>query len=235
MRLLTAIVLSVAALGALAAPRSPATGKGNVTPCSVRGTVAQLEVRCPSATLPQLLTALRGATGLRADYAEEIATARVSVVLRRSTLTHALEAALAGFNFAVWRDEQSPYATHVSVLGMRHGTDREQLALDYTPTTYAETIAAAGAAAPVAPPQRTAETNERVPSSGGVIPAAASGLAEPAPSQRSPAAVPRASAEPLQAARPSAILLAPPATGRTPLMPQRADGAVLRPVSGNGQ
>jgi hypothetical protein len=235
LHLLIAAVLSLAALGAVAAPRHAATSKGSGTPCVVRGTPAQLDVHCPSATLSQLLAAIRQATGLKGDYPDQVASARVSVVLPRSTLTQVLETALAEFNFAVWRDEHSPYATHVSILGMRRATDRQEPAGDDPLGTRSEIVAGETPAPPVARAPRTVKPGEQAQTSGGVIPAAASRPNDQVQSRYRLDPALRSSADPLEAVRPSAFLLSPPATGRTPLMPQRADGAILRPVPGNGQ
>lgn len=234
-RVLFAAALSLAAVGVAAAPGHAATAKGGATPCLVRGTPAQLDIHCQSATLSQLLGAIRQATGLRADYPDQLASARVSTVLRRATLAHALESALAAFNFAVWRDEQQPAATHVSVLGMRGPTDPQEAAADRASVIGTETVAAATAGAPAATRRSTVKRNEDVQTPGGLIPAASPRGNDQAPPQHRPELAPRSSDQPLEAVRPSAFLLAPPATGSTPLVPQRADGPILSPVLGNGQ
>jgi hypothetical protein len=87
--------------------------------CKAQGTVAKLEVHCPTATVTQLLTALREATGLRSHYAQELATARVSVTYWRGSVLELLEGALSAFNFVLWTDEGTPAVTSVSIIGMR--------------------------------------------------------------------------------------------------------------------
>jgi hypothetical protein len=116
---LVCIAVSFGSLTAAASPTAAAQRAVAAVVCTAHTTAAGLEVHCPSATMAELLSVLQQATGLRSEYPQELAPARVSVTLQRPSLVEVLESALSAFNFAVWMDQSSPSVTWVKILDMR--------------------------------------------------------------------------------------------------------------------
>jgi hypothetical protein len=87
--------------------------------CTARSTAAGLQVRCPNATIAELLGALRKATGLRSEYPSELATAPVSVSVKGASLQQVVGAALAAYNIALWKDPSAPNVTWLRIVGQR--------------------------------------------------------------------------------------------------------------------
>jgi hypothetical protein len=119
-RVVVSIAMAVASITAAPAPAVAAKRTGDAAVCKAQGSAARLDVRCPSATVAELLAALRQATGLRSEYPPDLARARVSITLRRASLVEVLEHALSAFNFAVWTDQQgTPSVTWVKIVDAR--------------------------------------------------------------------------------------------------------------------
>jgi hypothetical protein len=127
---------------------SPATTKDRLgeASCVVQKGAKGLDVRCPNASVAQLLSAFKKATGLRSEYPDQLASARVSVMLRRVQLHDALRNAFAAFNIAIWEDQSSPSVTWLKLVGVRTTVvDSTQEARTYEtpPTTDPQAVAAA--------------------------------------------------------------------------------------------
>ena len=119
-RVVVGIAMAVASITAAPAPAVAAKRTGDAAVCKAQGSSVRLDVRCPSATVAELLAALQQATGLRSEYPPELARARVSITLRRASLVEVLEHALSAFNFAVWTDHQgAPSVTWVKIVDAR--------------------------------------------------------------------------------------------------------------------
>jgi hypothetical protein len=118
-RLVAGMVVSLASMLAVAAPTAAAKQAGGAVVCKAQSTAAGLEVRCPTATVAELLAALQRATGLRSEYPKELGQGHVSVTRRHASLLEVLESALPAYNFAVWTDQQSPSVTWVRVVELR--------------------------------------------------------------------------------------------------------------------
>jgi hypothetical protein len=193
----------------------------------------QLDVHCPSTTLAHFLVAVRNATGLRGEYPPELASARVSITVKRATLAKALENALSGFNFAVWPDQQTRAGIFVSILGARHTDLPDGMgAVESAHSPDAGSASAPPRAAEDVRTARSAKRPEREQTFQGQIggqAATSAGSANDAPPRPAELA-PARSETVLEAALPNATLLTAPTAGRTPILPQRADGVVLRPV-----
>ncbi len=160
--LLVGIIVSLGSLTAAAAPTAAAQRAVGPVVCAAQSTAAGLDVHCPSATVAQLLSALQQATGLRSEYPQELAPARVSVTLRRSSLVEVLENALSAFNFAVWMDQSSPSVTWVKILDMRHSVEHTD-----QPRAHPQTSSPSAAVAPgltASEPVPSLTTSEAAPS-----------------------------------------------------------------------
>jgi hypothetical protein len=128
-RLVVGMAISLASMMAVAAPTAAAKQAGRAVVCTAQGTSAGLEVHCPTATVAELLAALQQATGLRSEYPQELARARVSVTLKRGSLLEVLERALPAFNFAVWTDDKgSSSVTWLRIVEMRRTVERAEQA-----------------------------------------------------------------------------------------------------------
>jgi len=102
------------------APTADAKQIGQTVACKARGTSARLEVRCPTATVAELLVALQQATGLRSEYPSDLARTRVSITTVRASLPEVLDRALSGFNYAIWTDGQgSSSVTWLKIVDVR--------------------------------------------------------------------------------------------------------------------
>ena len=99
---------------------------GRTDSCDVRSSVPALEVRCPTASVADLLAILHRSTGLRSEYPQELASTRVSVNLSRASLLQVLESAFSAFNFAVWIDQDAPSITWLRIVDLRGGLERPQ-------------------------------------------------------------------------------------------------------------
>lgn len=133
-RVAVGVVLGCASIAAAGAPTATVKQPGKSTACSVRGTTARLQVRCPNGTVAELLAALRQATGLRSEYPRELGAARASVVTARAApLQQVLGSALAAYNFATWKDPASPSVTWLRIVGLRHPTDGAEETVVYQP------------------------------------------------------------------------------------------------------
>jgi hypothetical protein len=105
---------------AAAAPTVAAQQARPAVVCKAQSAAAGLEVQCPTATVAEFLAALQKATGLRSEYPQELARARVSVTLKSGSLLDVLERALPAFNFAIWTDDKGPSSvTWVRIMEMR--------------------------------------------------------------------------------------------------------------------
>jgi len=119
-RVVVGIAVALASVTAAPAPAAAGKRAGDAAVCKAQGNSARLDVRCPTATVAELLAALQHATGLRSEYPPELARARVSITLRRASLVEVLEHALSAFNFAVWTDHQgTPSVTWVKIVDAR--------------------------------------------------------------------------------------------------------------------
>jgi hypothetical protein len=108
------LAVALAATPALAGKRTDASAR-----CTARSTAAVLQVRCPNATVAELLGALRKATGLRSEYPTELATAPVSVSVKGASLQQVVGAALSAYNIALWKDPSAPSVTWLRIVGQR--------------------------------------------------------------------------------------------------------------------
>jgi len=103
--------------------------------CKVSSSATNLlEVRCPAASVADLLNILEKSTGLRSEYPRELASARVSVNLPRASLLEVLESALSAFNFAVWIDQESPSAIWLRIVDLRGAIARPLRQVTYEQT-----------------------------------------------------------------------------------------------------
>jgi hypothetical protein len=116
---LVSVALLLGSVIAAAGPPEATQRAGAAGGCTARSTAAGLDVACPSATMAELVSVLQQATGLRSEYPKELALVPVSVMLRRASLLTVLENVLAGFNFAVWTDENSPSVMWLRILEAR--------------------------------------------------------------------------------------------------------------------
>jgi hypothetical protein len=146
-RMMVGIVLALVSIVAAAeAPRTGKAGTGEASSCVVRSGPKGLDVRCPNASVAQLLAAFKRATGLRSEYPDQLAATRVSVSLRRVQLHDALRSALTAFNIAIWEDQNSPSVTWVRLVGLRRPSDGVQQAR----TEEQPTVSSYPEAAPIA-------------------------------------------------------------------------------------
>lgn len=123
------IGLTLASIVAAAeAPHAGNARAGEASSCVVQSGSKGLDVRCPNASVAQLLAAFKRATGLRSEYPDQLAATRVSVTLRRVQLHDALRSALTAFNIAIWEDQNSPSVTWVRLVGLRRPSDGVQQA-----------------------------------------------------------------------------------------------------------
>jgi len=131
-------------LSLLATAAQPGAAKQEVkeSACIVQSGTKGLNVRCPSASVAQLLAAFRHATGLRSECPEQLAGERVSVTLRRVELHEALRSAFAAFNIAIWEDQSSPSVTWLRLVGLRRPSDGGQQARteQQPPISYPEAV-----------------------------------------------------------------------------------------------
>jgi hypothetical protein len=120
-----AVVFGIAALAPAVAEQRHDRRDGSAL-CSARGSVSDLEVDCPAATVATLLAALRAATGLQSEYPIELGAARVSVLRRSAPLFDVLDGALSGFNFAISMDAEAPYQARVHIVDVRGRAEATQ-------------------------------------------------------------------------------------------------------------
>lgn len=153
---LVCIVVSLGSITAVAAPTAAAQRAAGAVVCTAQRTAAGLDVHCPSATVAELLSVLQQATGLRSEYPQELAPARVSVTLRRRSLLEVLESALSAFNFAVWMDQSSPSVTWVTLLDLRGAVERPDQPRAYQQTSKRSPEAGPGSIASEVAPGSTA-------------------------------------------------------------------------------
>jgi hypothetical protein len=185
-RAVVGIAVALASMTTTAAgPTGAAERAGDAAVCKARGSPARLEVRCPATTVAEFLAALRQATGLRSEYPPEFARARVSITLRRASLSEVLEHALSGFNFAVWTDDQrSPSVTWLKIVDERRTVEHAERPPAHqeavpsadvvTPSAtapYASEVAPTSATLP--PPSEMAPASAAVPRSSAVAPSSA--------------------------------------------------------------
>jgi len=131
-------------------------GREGATLCRARGSVLRVDVDCPTATVAELLAALRAATGLQSEYPAELGSAVVSVLRRNAPLFDVLDGALSGFNFAVSTDPEAPSIQRVHILDIRGGRpDGAQTAppLGGRIHTVADGVTGPGASNPASNPQ----------------------------------------------------------------------------------
>lgn len=218
-RMTTSIIVSVASLATAATPTSAAKDVSNqAIVCKARGTAARLEMRCPTATVAELLDALRKATGLQSEYVPELATTRVSVPSWRGPLLELLESALSAFNFVIWTNEGAPSGIAVSIVGTRGAIDTKQHPgyLEHPPDATEEPQ----------PQERAMPPTEPAPT----LVAPPNGEARTAATPEKPASsdTPASTLEPPPA---TGTLLQPPTAGATPLEPTPVE---TRPTVGPG-
>ena len=185
---LVCIAVSLGSITAAAAPAAAAQRARATAVCTAQSTAAGLDVHCPSATVAELMSALQQATGLRSEYPQELAPARVSVTLRRPSLLAVLESALSAFNFAVWMDQNSPSVTWVKILERGRAVEHAELPQAYQQESNLPPEEAPAATATL-PPSRNeaqmAEARERFANSVTSTPEV-----EPIPVVTSPAIMP---------------------------------------------
>jgi hypothetical protein len=127
-RTLVGIIAALLPLVATAASPGVAKQGAGDAACIVQAGAKGLNVRCPNASVAQLLAAFRHATGLRSECPEQLAGERVSVTLRRVQLHDALRSAFSAFNIAIWEDQSSPSVTWLRLVGLRRPSDGVQQA-----------------------------------------------------------------------------------------------------------
>jgi len=115
-----AVVFASTAFASAPMEQQP-NGREGATLCRARGSVLRVDVDCPTATVAELLAALRAATGLQSEYPAELGSAVVSVLRRNAPLFDVLDGALSGFNFAVSTDPEAPDIVRVHILDIRGG------------------------------------------------------------------------------------------------------------------
>ena len=117
MRLFIGVIAFFASFLVLAEQAKSEGHRGRADSCRVHSSAASLEVRCPEASIADLLATLGTSVGLRSEYPLELASTRVSVNLTHASLLEVLESALSAFNFAVWIDQESPSTTWLRIAG----------------------------------------------------------------------------------------------------------------------
>jgi hypothetical protein len=118
-----AVAMAVALASATAMAVEPKRSAKTGTRCTAKHSAPVVEVSCPKGTLAELLATLHKATGLRAQYPQELSATPVSVRLRSRSLREAVQAALPGFNFALWEERGSPPVTKLMIVGIRGPVD----------------------------------------------------------------------------------------------------------------
>jgi hypothetical protein len=133
--------------------------------------------------MAELLAALQQATGLRSEYPPELARARVSITLRRASLSEVLDHALSAFNFAVWTDHQGARSvTWLKIVDMRRTVEyAEQPLAQQGAAMLSADVVSAGAPPPAevapssvaAPPPSEVAPTATAPRSSEAIPTSA--------------------------------------------------------------
>jgi hypothetical protein len=140
------LALAVTPIVAMTAPPVTASQRVKEPPCTVRSGSKGLSVNCPDTTVAKLLEVFRRTTGLRAEYPDQLASARISVTLRSVQLHDALRSAFAAFNIAIWEDQSSPSVTWLKLVGVRSGVNgvQEVRTYDKLPTGDPRAVVAEG-------------------------------------------------------------------------------------------
>jgi hypothetical protein len=147
-RAMIAVAITLASTMAQAASPGTAKQQAREAACVVHSGPKGLDVRCPNASVAELLLAFRQAVGLRAEYPDQFAAARVSVVLRRVQLQEALRNAFAEFNFATWEDPKSvPWVKLVGLRRTVEGSQQQAHAYQEPAITYPEGVSSVSHAA----------------------------------------------------------------------------------------
>jgi hypothetical protein len=216
-RAAVAIIISMLPLTTAAGPANRSEdGTSNEARCAAKGSVTRLEVRCPTASLTELLGALRSATGLRSEHGPQLGGSPVSVTLIGGSLLQVLETALSAFNFVFWIDDGALGVPRLSISARDVVDPAKQTSgsADHATDFVQRSQASQQTGAPPTPVEfPTAISLDS--------PGARAESADVA-TTGAPSAIPADAPEPFPA---TGVLLLPPTAGATPLEPDDADAA----------
>ena len=157
MRAASGLAIGLLAIALSAEPAAAGKRTDTGARCTARNTAAGLQVRCPNATVAELLGALRKATGLRSEFPSEIGSAPVSVSVKGASLQQVVGSALAAYNIAVWKDRATPSVTWLRIVGPRQAPPGGEGAVVAYQESMMSPDAASGSTVALVPSQDEAE------------------------------------------------------------------------------